>query len=230
MNSVDRIRQICKERHIRIANLEKELGWANGYVAGAKKDLPADRLFAAADFLNVGARWLVFGKEDIAAADIDILHQYTQLDVKGKETVKFAIENELDRIETLKNKLSNIIPLQRSRQAVSAGRGIYLGVEDMEGMLVERNEYTAKTTFVVPVSGDSMEPLYHDGDLLLIGKATDVPIGEIGVFTVDGCGYVKKRGEDCLISLNEEYEPIPLNETVRCNGYVIGKLNAQWII
>lgn len=230
MNSVDRIKMLCKERKIPIATLEKELGFSNGYIAGAKKDLPADRLFACADFFNVGARWLVFGEEDISVHNTAILMQYSQLDDKGKDAVNYTIRNELDRIETLKNKLTNIIPLQKSRQKVSAGRGIYLGPEDMEGMLVVRNEYTAKTAFVVEVSGDSMEPDYHDGDLLLIGRADDVPIGKIGVFTIDGCGYVKQRGEDCLISLNENYDPIPLNESVKCNGYVIGKLNAQWII
>lgn len=192
-----------------------------------------DKVLKVANYFGVSMDYIC-GLSDVENsaenATISAIKKCASLDEKGKRIVITAIENEIDRIETLNNKLSNIIPLQRSRQAVSAGRGIYLGAEDMEGMLVERNEYTAKTTFVVPVSGDSMEPLYHDGDLLLIGKATDVPIGEIGVFTVNGCGYVKKRGEDCLISLNEEYEPIPLNETVRCNGYVIGKLNAQWII
>ena len=70
----------------------------------------------------------------------------------------------------------------------------------------------------------------HDGDTLLVESASDVRVGEIGVFTLDGQGYVKKRGYDKLISLNPEYEPIPLNESVRCNGRVIGTLDPAWIV
>ena len=58
----------------------------------------------------------------------------------------------------------------------------------------------------------------------------DIRIGEIGVFTIDGMGYVKKRGESSLISLNPEYDPIPFSENTRCNGKVIGILDPSWIV
>ena len=49
MNSVERVRSICKERKIPISKLEKDLGFANGYIAQLRKGVfPADRLSAIA--------------------------------------------------------------------------------------------------------------------------------------------------------------------------------------
>ena len=75
-----------------------------------------------------------------------------------------------------------------------------------------------------------MEPRYHNGDILMVEAAHDIPVGEIGVFTLNGSGYVKQRGADTLVSLNPAYDPIPLDESVRCNGRVIGILNPAWIV
>ena len=70
-----------------------------------------------------------------------------------------------------------------------------------------------------------MEPVYHDGDILLVEMTDDVNIGEIGIFYADGKSYVKKRGNNELISLNPKYNNISVNETSKCMGKVVGKLN-----
>lgn len=77
--------------------------------------------------------------------------------------------------------------------------------------------------FAVQVEGDSMEDTLHDGDIVYVKIDPNVPVGKIGVFMVDGCGYIKERGKDCLISHNPSYQPIPLDGTEnRCIGLVIG--------
>lgn len=78
--------------------------------------------------------------------------------------------------------------------------------------------------FAVQVEGDSMEPGLHDGDIVYVKIDPDVPVGKIGVFQVGGCGYIKERGADCLISHNRAaYPPIPLAGTEsHCIGLVIG--------
>lgn len=54
MNSVDRIKQICKERKIPVSRLEKECGFSNGYISQLRKGtLPADRLYKVAAFLGI---------------------------------------------------------------------------------------------------------------------------------------------------------------------------------
>lgn len=64
MNSVERVRAICKERKIAISKLEKDLGFANGYIGQLRKGVfPADRLSAIANYLNVTPEYLMSGEE-----------------------------------------------------------------------------------------------------------------------------------------------------------------------
>lgn len=51
-----------------------------------------------------------------------------------------------------------------------------------------------RVAYAVKVSGNSMEPLYHDEDILLIEPTCEIDVGEIGIFNVDGQAYVKKLG------------------------------------
>ena len=81
-----------------------------------------------------------------------------------------------------------------------------------------------KADYAIGVNGNSMEPVYHDGDTLLVEMTDTVEIGEIGIFLVNGESYVKERGKTELISLNPESKNIPLNEDARCLGKVIGKI------
>lgn len=124
----------------------------------------------------------------------------------------------------------NVIPLRCSEQAFSAGHGVYLGPEAFDTINVMGNELTRRATFCGPVSGDSMEPKYHNGDILLVNADEEVEVGDIGIFTLDGHGYVKKRGYVDLVSLNSAYSPIPLDDSIRCNGKVIGILDPDWIV
>ena len=75
--------------------------------------------------------------------------------------------------------------------------------------------------FAVEVDGDSMEPDYHDGDIVFVKLSEDVPVGSVGLFVHDGKGYIKERGETCLISRNPEYENI--HGECMTVGVVIGK-------
>ena len=81
-----------------------------------------------------------------------------------------------------------------------------------------------KVDYAIGVNGNSMEPEYYDGDILLIEMTEEISPGEIGIFIVDNESYVKKLGNGELISLNPEYVNIPLAENSKCMGKVIGKL------
>ena len=64
MDTVERIKEICKERKIAISRLEKECGFANGYIRNLREGkLPADRLFTIATFLKVTPEYLLTGIE-----------------------------------------------------------------------------------------------------------------------------------------------------------------------
>lgn len=54
MNTVDRVKSLCKERGVPISRLEKACGFANGYIGQLKKgSVPADRLAKIANFFDV---------------------------------------------------------------------------------------------------------------------------------------------------------------------------------
>ena len=104
---------------------------------------------------------------------------------------------------------------------VSAGPGVYLDDSLAEEISIPYNEKTETADFALRISGNSMEPKYHDGDVLLVENTESVEIGELGIFILDGNGYFKKFGGDRLVSLNEEYGDILLRdyaETVCCGS------------
>lgn len=64
MNTVERIKSICKGRKIAISALEKECGFANGYIGQLRKgSMPDDRLRKVADFLGLSTNYLMYGSE-----------------------------------------------------------------------------------------------------------------------------------------------------------------------
>lgn len=73
----------------------------------------------------------------------------------------------------------------------------------------------AKTVNLL-VNGDSMEPNFHDGDIIKYHPQPELENGEIGVFAVNGGITMKKfrRNSDVrLESLNKKYEDIIIKET-----------------
>lgn len=65
MNSVERVKEICKNRKIPISKLEKELGFSNGYISQLRKGVfPADRLEKISNFLGVTTTYLMTGEEN----------------------------------------------------------------------------------------------------------------------------------------------------------------------
>lgn len=112
---------------------------------------------------------------------------------------------------------------------VSAGVGVYLDEDTAQSISIPNNEKTAEADFALRISGNSMEPRYQNGDVLLVQRADSVEVGELGVFLLDGCGFFKVYAGDRLLSLNESYGPIFLKEfsDVQCKGRVVGKLKRK---
>ena len=80
-----------------------------------------------------------------------------------------------------------------------------------------------KADYAIGVNGDSMEPVYSDGDILLVEMTDHIDIGQIGIFVVDGECYVKKLGHGELISLNPKRANIPIDADAKCMGHVLDK-------
>lgn len=117
-------------------------------------------------------------------------------------------------------KTADIIPIHILRErkvfytTVSAGTGSFLDGEDYE--MYTSPDIPEEASFGVYVSGDSMEPCYHNEELIWIEQTEQLEDGEIGIFYLDGNAYVKKfqnnENGTYLVSLNKKYNPIPVTE------------------
>jgi len=105
------------------------------------------------------------------------------------------------------------IPKLISATRTSAGSGVMLYDDSdlFEVVFPEEEVYDdAPEVIGIIVTGDSMEPKYYDGDVLWVDSRLQVENGQIGIFAVDGESFVKKRGNNKLISLNHKYEDIEI--------------------
>ncbi len=112
---------------------------------------------------------------------------------------------------------------------VSAGPGVFVDSPSTDEIMIPDNDRTREADFALRISGNSMEPKYRDGDVLLVSNSDYVEVGELGIFILDGNGYFKIYGGDRLISMNSIYGDILLKdfENVSCVGRVVGKLKRK---
>lgn len=113
--------------------------------------------------------------------------------------------------------------------AVSAGTGNFLIDGPKETICIDESILPESTTFGVRISGDSMEPEFHNGQIAWVLQQESIANGEIGIFALNGEAYIKKFKIDkngiFLISLNKKYEPIKVGKNDRLDifGKVLGK-------
>ena len=95
MNSVEKVKALCKKRKIAISRLEKDLGYSNGYIGQLRKGVfPSDRLVQIADYLNVPIDYLMNAepqkKNELTAkddAEKQLLSSFRKLNGTGKGKV-----------------------------------------------------------------------------------------------------------------------------------------------
>ena len=111
--------------------------------------------------------------------------------------------------------------------SVSAGTGLYLDDEQVETINFGADMIPTGTDFCLKVNGDSMDPMFHDGDYVFIKRETDFRNGSIGVVIVNGDAYLKKIyiTEDSikLVSLNKKYKDITVtqDDTLKYVGTIV---------
>ena len=185
-----------------------------------------------ADALNLAYGISADSDSIILSPDETVLvEKYRCLDKTSKKVVDYIINLELKR-SPVEDKEDNIIRLPFSDNKVSAGTGYFLFDAYPDSTIdITLNKTTEKANECIAVSGDSMEPMFYDGDILLVKRQANIDEGQIGIFVKDGQGYVKKKGFDRLISLNPEYGDILPSEydDINCYGLVLGKVNKEWI-
>ena len=100
-----------------------------------------------------------------------------------------------------------------SRLPVSAGVGTFLSEECFETVSFPETAVPDGAEFGLRISGNSMEPVYHDGQIVWVRECSDLRVGEVGVFIYDGEGYLKvydrqEPSEDWIEACGEGWQPV----------------------
>lgn len=169
----------------------------------------------------------------------DHIKKYRSLDPYGQEAVDGVLDVEYRRCEeerkaqkdTLRESRAQIELSEEIEPTVffvvpkydlpmSAGTGVQAGEEFPENYRLIK-EPPRGTSYIAPISGNSMEPTFFNGQLVFVHATGQIPIGKVGVFFMDGQQWIKELGEGVLIPHNKIYDPIQITEDFRCQGLVL---------
>ncbi len=133
-------------------------------------------------------------------------------------------EVELEDFRILNDSTKQVFPLLGT---VKAGYN-YLAEENFIGYIcLDRFVPDPENYFALKVTGDSMQPILHDNDIVIIHQQNDVENGQIGIVLIDGeeatvKKIVKYDDHIDLIAFNSYYPPRRLDNT--CNFKIVGKV------
>ena len=219
--------------------LAKILGVGKSTIANYEKGYRSPRqntIFQLADVFNVSVDDLfpAINAETPSTSPVQAI--YDQLTPPRQAKALTYLEKQLleqNEEETKKNEVSEVIQLyvyDYYDHAASAGTGQYLNDVRVEQIELPID---VDADFVIPIKGDSMEPDYHDGDLVFIQTSVDLNNGVIGVFNYNGEAYIKQlvidKEQAYLHSLNPKYKDMPITPETdfRIIGEVVGRYKEE---
>lgn len=224
-----------KERRIELGLKQVEVSKATGIKITTLSNYennvstPSEQnLYKLMETLKCDANYLFEWEEEeninLSYAEKQKIIKYRTLDEYSKKVVDSVLDLEYERCSAPPTDEPNIIHLPKSVLKASAGTGNWLDEQQLESVSVVDTPQTKKANLIIEVDGDSMEPLYKNGDNVLVNTRAEAVVGDIGIFIVDGNGYIKKLGDNRLISVNPEYDDIFPTEysDFRCVGKVLG--------
>ena len=235
------LKSICEEKGLKITPTVLNCGGTKGMIGGWQKGgCPnSDIIVKLAEYLNVSTDYLITGKDfSLSKEQQSLLDDFEKLSSDNQSFASKFIKTVLE-MQVSKNKSSTItqnikvspqtIKIRHSIYKVSAGLGYDLDDGDQWNTIdIPHTLESEKADFALTISGKSMEPIFHNGDIVLVKKQPAVDLGQVGIFIIENSGYIKKYGGDKLISLNEEFDDIMFSDynsdDIRCIGLVIGRV------
>jgi len=242
MALTDRMKEARKKQGFTQEQVATKIGVAKSTYTGYEKGYSEPNMIILSkimDVLSVDANYL-FQDEAKAMRDVratpqemeNLVKKYRLLDPYGKEAVDGVLDVESRRCEEVRQKQAAVLRDKREQVVAAAeGAGAFLLDDGCDEVTVEMNKYTKQADVILKVVGRSMEPVIADGDRVLIRMQPSVKIGEIGVFIIDGQGYLKEYQADKLVSLNPAIEDIYIGDLqcAECYGKFIEVLKPDWV-
>nr|DAT00484.1 MAG TPA: Repressor protein CI [Caudoviricetes sp.]DAW41733.1 MAG TPA: Repressor protein CI [Caudoviricetes sp.] len=218
---VDIIIDLCNQKGWSLSEFARKLDLPKSSISryfNKSRQLPINKINIFADTLGVSSEYLL----GIKISNNDLLDIYNKLETKRQSKVyNFATE----QLNEQKNKITNINDYIEEETdwyevkfygSISAGTGLYLDDEQVETISFGADMVPSGTDFCLKVNGDSMEPMFNNGDYVFIKRETDFRNGTIGAVIVNGEAYLKKiyitDNSIRLVSLNKKYKDITVSE------------------
>lgn len=201
---MNRLKELREEHGLNMTDVADALGFKYmRYVHYEKeeRELNSEVLIKFADFYHVSIDYLLCRNDKEKLYMPPLVRKYEKLDSHSKRVVDAVIDVESERnAEPAETETAvKVIPLFPA----AAGPGEYL-----DGLALDDYEAPAdsKATFAVRISGDSMEPYFQDGEVVLCQKREPMD-KDIAVVLVNGFLVVKQffldyNGDIHLLSLN----------------------------
>ena len=199
-----------------------------GYVKGTS--LPTrGNLQKIADYFNVlksdiDLRFKTVNDNTEDGLKLSLLTKYDKLTTENKKKVVDYADNKLKDQMRQQNKIHSInernVFYVDVLGAVSAGTGEWLTKEQHEEVAVNNEPPTYD--FALRVNGDSMTPIFSDGQIIYVNKVyenDEVRNNQFVIAELNGDAYVKKivfddNRKSCrLISLNKKYADIEIKKS-----------------
>ena len=177
-----------------------------------------------------------FGVEE-SPEEMDLNERFSRLSPYNRHVILrqmdslYDIERQGIPTPVLQRRPRPVISLYLNDLTAAAGPVSYLGENGGEMIWLVEDEMTRRADEIIRVSGDSMEPMCHDGDRVLVQHTDRVQVGEIGIFVNGDAGYIKEYRKDGLYSWNPKYDPIRFSgeDSVRCVGRVLGVVTPEML-
>lgn len=191
-------------------------------------------------FFDTDIETLLFGADKIDAKNsiLSLINETSsQLSPPRQQKVYDFAKHEL---EEQKEQKSHITVLEKYKEnekkekeyvdifwygSASAGTGQFL-FSNKELISLPKEQVPIEADFCLTVSGDSMEPVLHNGDYIFVTKQNTLFNRSIGVVIVDGEAFIKKvffeNDKARLQSFNKKYKDIIVDDS---NDFrIIGKV------
>lgn len=170
------------------------------------------------DLMNKDLR----NENETSSSNPDILSIFNQLNLKRRRTVlKFAVK----QLDEQRQENKNVITFPNKHNTttievdgvLSAGVGEYLDDNNEPFSVTVPAPVPDNYDYAFKINGSSMEPYYHDGQVVFIKKVGQYRDGQTVAAIYDGCAYLKRLAVDedgyaTLVSLNPDYPNVRIDD------------------
>ena len=170
----------------------------------------------------------LFGVDDplrtFTAKERAIIADYRYLNDQNKSIFNAVLDTLTERQRA--EECPPITKLIKFQKQLAAGFDVSADFDDDgEDIYLYSSEEVDSADCVFTVSGNSMEPEYYDGDLVLVRRypgCGKLKPGDVGAFMVGNETYIKEYRKDGLHSYNKRYKTMKFTEDD--SVYIIGKV------